>query len=110
MLVSLGSLMPGMGLIDAHGHHLVNRHKMACNAAFPCPRAIRPRVDFWIDDILFNCGQYLPFSNFFPLLYFNTHNDGFERRVNLIKFVLLKIFLINGVLKVQIFIRVISTF
>ena len=49
MLVSLGSLMPGMGLIDAHGHHLVNRHKMACNAAFPCPRAIRPRVDFWID-------------------------------------------------------------
>ena len=49
MLVSLGSVIPGMGLIDAHGHHLVNRHKMTCNAAFPCPRAMRPRVDFWID-------------------------------------------------------------
>ena len=49
MLVSLGSVIPGMGLVDAQGHHLVKRHKMTCNAAFPCPQAIRPRVDFWID-------------------------------------------------------------
>ena len=49
MLVSLGSVIPGMGLVDAQGHHLVKRHKMTCNAAFPCPQALRPRVDFWID-------------------------------------------------------------
>lgn len=32
----------------ASAHHLVTKHQLKCNAAFPCPPALQRRVDFWI--------------------------------------------------------------
>ena len=29
--------------------HLVQHHKLKCGQYFPCPDALRPRIDFWID-------------------------------------------------------------
>ena len=49
VLAWLGLIVGGLSWSDADAHHLVKRHKITCNADFPCPRRLRPRVDFWID-------------------------------------------------------------
>ena len=34
---------------SAQGHHLLEKHDLFCNEAFPCPTALTPRVEFWVD-------------------------------------------------------------
>ncbi len=34
---------------SAHAHHLLPDHTLQCSDNFPCPKAIQPRVHFWIE-------------------------------------------------------------
>ena len=46
VVVFLGWMYPAD---QSFADHLVQRHNLKCSQYFPCPSALRPRVEFWID-------------------------------------------------------------
>ncbi|MEA3291144.1 MAG: LysM peptidoglycan-binding domain-containing protein [Pseudomonadota bacterium] len=52
--ISLASMLLAGALLcavipTAAAHHLLPSHKLDCSKAFPCPKALHTRIDFWIE-------------------------------------------------------------
>ena len=46
VVVFLGWMYPAD---QSFADHLVQRHNLKCSQYFPCPSALRPRVEFWVE-------------------------------------------------------------
>ena len=49
MAMVLTTVMVAMLPQNAAAHHLLPKHTLKCSENFPCPKAIQPRMHFWIE-------------------------------------------------------------